>query len=56
MELERLGHQAEGAYGLCLDPRKLLRRAQRGQLGLEAALGDVPTASLRISEQSAPPP
>ena len=46
MELERLGHQAEGAYGLCLDPRKLLRRAQRGQLGLEAALGDVPTGDL----------
>src|SRR2546425_13220445 len=46
MELERLGHQAEGARGLCLDPRKLLRRAQRGQLGLEPPLGDVAAGDL----------
>jgi len=46
MELERLGDEAEGARGLSLDPRKLLRRAQRGQLGLEPPLRDVAAGDL----------
>jgi hypothetical protein len=50
MELERLGHEAEGARRLGLDPRKLLRRAQRGQLRLKTALGDVTAGDLGDSD------
>src|SRR5215467_5346438 len=46
MELEGLRDEAEGTRRLRLDPGKLLRRAQRGELRLEPALGDVAAGDL----------
>jgi hypothetical protein len=46
MKLERLGHEAQGARGLGLDPRQLLRRPQGGQLRLEPSFRDVAAGDL----------
>jgi hypothetical protein len=51
MQLERFDHEAQGARRLGLDPRKLLGRAQGGQLRLEPTLGDVATGHLGDADE-----